>query len=173
MTDAVDVTGGEHFFCALRKNATVVCWGDGTLGQLGQGDSRKELQRPVAPKGLVAVVAIAAGRQHACAARDDGRVLCWGLGGGGPGNDSPTLVRGLDRVVELAAGEDTTCARRESGEVWCWGSAPVPAPARGDPVTRLRLGRALPGIDDAVQIAVGADNVCARRATGKIACFSR
>jgi alpha-tubulin suppressor-like RCC1 family protein len=37
VTDAVELGAGWAHACALRASGSVVCWGDGTLGQLGNG----------------------------------------------------------------------------------------------------------------------------------------
>ena len=62
------------------------------------------------------VVAIDAGRVHACALTSSGGVYCWGLGGtGGDGStaqqNAPVAVTGLSSGVrQISAGEYHTCA---------------------------------------------------------------
>lgn len=94
------VAAGSVFTCAILNSGAAKCWGQGTSGQLGAGDSRDSSQ-PTDVTGLTSgVSAIAGGVGHACAETADGAV-CWGAGGTGRlGNGSsansltPTFVGG-------------------------------------------------------------------------------
>ena len=73
-----------------------------------------------------AVVDVAAGATHSCAALVDGSVRCWGAreghrAGGLPDVSVPTPIPGLVDIVEVAAGPAHTCAVDSAGQVWCWG----------------------------------------------------
>lgn len=128
VSDATAIAAGEGFTCALRKDGRVLCWGDNTLGQLGDGTDR-ERAAPVLAVGLDDATAIAVGRRHACALRQHGALVCWGLNDEGQLGDGswrshakPTLVRGLAGAVYVAAGKQNTCAITAGGAVWCWGA---------------------------------------------------
>jgi alpha-tubulin suppressor-like RCC1 family protein len=86
--------GAEHT-CALLSAGTVVCWGDNTFGELGDGsilgpeqcrggDPTGEIgagycsTTPVAVSGLSGVVALAAAGWETCALLSGGTVVCWG-----------------------------------------------------------------------------------------------
>jgi alpha-tubulin suppressor-like RCC1 family protein len=71
---------------------------------------------------------VATGHMHTCAARKDGKVLCWG------GNDTsesgqtiqgwvlqPTEVAGLPPIRKLALGSGFSCVLTVNGRVMCWG----------------------------------------------------
>jgi alpha-tubulin suppressor-like RCC1 family protein len=80
LVDAIAIAAGGSFTCALRSDGTVVCWGNNTDGQLGDGTTTsRPTARPVT--GLSGVVAISAGTAHTCALTFDGRVACWGADG--------------------------------------------------------------------------------------------
>lgn len=72
----------ERVSCAVKADATVVCWG-ADLAALGDGGTAASFV-PVAIKGpggvglLGNVAAIAPGARHACALKKDGTVWCWG-----------------------------------------------------------------------------------------------
>jgi alpha-tubulin suppressor-like RCC1 family protein len=70
-------TGGGHT-CALTNAGRVLCWGNNSKGQLGDGsnDNRNEPQQV---SGLSSgVKAIAAGWNYTCALLDSGNAKCWG-----------------------------------------------------------------------------------------------
>jgi alpha-tubulin suppressor-like RCC1 family protein len=113
LSDAVALAAGEYFTCALRAGGRVVCWGDNRHGQLGDGTSegadcsgRPCRTVPVSTMEVHDAVVLNAGHLHACAARRDGRLWCWGynlggqLGTGGVDRDPtpvPVEVEGLPR----------------------------------------------------------------------------
>ncbi len=63
-------------WCALHRDGTVVCWGDDSYGELGDGTNSGS--GPVEVAGLTDAIDIAAGGNHNCALRSDGSVWCWG-----------------------------------------------------------------------------------------------
>jgi alpha-tubulin suppressor-like RCC1 family protein len=85
----VDVTMGEGFFCALLKSGTVVCRGDNSRGQLGDGNtmpvpSSDYVYVTVSTGGnLQNVTQISAGVSHVCALKTDHTVWCWGYNSSG------------------------------------------------------------------------------------------
>ena len=54
-----------------------MCWGLGSLGQLGDGTTESR-QAPVVVTGLTDVTEVHCGDTHSCALTATGRVLCWG-----------------------------------------------------------------------------------------------
>ena len=84
-------TGGMHT-CALLDNGSIKCWGDNSLGQLGQGDTNNrgdgagELGNSLMPIDLGSgrrAIAVVAGHSRSCALLDNYLVKCWGEGGSG------------------------------------------------------------------------------------------
>ncbi len=176
--DAVSVAAGASFTCAIRAGGTVVCWGAGLAGQLGNGGTATR-PTPTPVTNLNDALAIAAGEAHACAVRSGGRVVCWGdgvngqLGTGTVSSSSvPVIVAGLDGIVSVAAGARSTCALRNTGQVYCWG-----ANERGQLGSGVANATPNPspvlvtGIDDAVALAVGAGHACVARKSGGAACW--
>ncbi|WP_099831848.1 MULTISPECIES: RCC1 domain-containing protein [Methylosinus] len=126
----VAITAGWGHSCALTKAGAVVCWGDNSNGQIGDGTTTTR-HTPVVVSGLTSgVVAIATGSNHNCALKGNGAVLCWGSNQDGVLGDrtmtnrtTPVAVPGHTRgVVAIALGSDHTCVTISSGVVRCWGS---------------------------------------------------
>ncbi len=173
------VTGGSHS-CARRTSGQVVCWGDNSKGQLGNGQTSTDLPVsavPVAVSGLTDAVEISAGDQHSCALRASGQVVCWGYNADGQFGDGsridssvPVAVSGLTDAVEITAGDQHSCARRASGQIVCWGANG--AGQLGDGTTAPRLvPTAVSGLADAVEVSAGGLHTCARRMAGVVLCW--
>ena len=157
ITNAVAVTTGGTFACALLADRTVRCWGSGFLGDGRTSDAATQ----VAVIGLSKVTMISAGFQHACASTLDGSVVCWGensSGQIGKGDRDATglthLAVGLDNVVAVATGDAHSCARLSTGQIACWGENDrgQTGAAAGDDVLVPRVD---PNVTDAIGIAGG------------------
>lgn len=134
--------GGGHT-CAILDTGDVRCWGEGSSGQLGGGntatigDDETPGSVPVVDLGVGrTATAIAAGVSHTCAILDDGRVTCWGYaesGRLGYGNlddvgddETPATAGTVDlglgvTATAITAADDHTCAILTGGAVKCWG----------------------------------------------------
>lgn len=123
---ATAIALGSQHSCALLDRGEIKCWGDGTVGQLGQGDRRPRWRMDDLGDALRAVdlgasrtaIAITAGLYHTCALLDGGEVKCWGdnrfgqLGIGEPGNrgDEPNEMGDALPIVDLGEDHDTGAA---------------------------------------------------------------
>lgn len=130
LTDVAGIALGDDFTCAVTTAGSVYCWGENEHGQAGPGFGdgvQEELPAPIDVGG--APTALVAGKNHACALLEEGRVVCWGGADVGQLGDD-TLeergtvapVSGLAGVTHLAAGGDHTCAITDGGTLFCWGS---------------------------------------------------
>jgi len=133
----VQIAAGFKHTCALLSTGKVRCWGLGSEGKLGYGntDDLGEYDVP-ASAGDVSVggnvIQITAGTAHTCALLDTGKIRCWGsniaLGYGGTDaigdNELPSSAGDVplaERAVQVSAGFTHTCALLASGNVRCWG----------------------------------------------------
>jgi len=94
----VAVAVGFYHCLALKKDGTVVAWGNTSVG----GGAT------IVPAGLKDVVAIAAGGQHSMALKSDGTVVCWGNNSSGWLTEAvggqAQVPYGLSGVVSIAGG---------------------------------------------------------------------
>jgi alpha-tubulin suppressor-like RCC1 family protein len=139
---AIQIAAGTNHTCALLDTGAVRCWGFGSRGRLGYGNTNNigDNETPASagdvPLGGTAVQ-ITAGVNHTCALLDTDAVRCWGedlsheLGYNGgvshigddetPASAGDVNVGGA--VAEVAAGHGYTCVRMQAGGIRCWGSA--------------------------------------------------
>ncbi len=115
---ATAITTGWFHSCALTREGGVKCWGDNSVGQIGDGTTTQRLT-PTDVCGLTSgVMAIAAGGNHTCALTINSGVKCWGDNGYGQLGDGTTTTRltpvdvsNLTSGVSLiVAGDAHTCA---------------------------------------------------------------
>ena len=110
---ATAISAGRFHTCAVLDNGSVKCWGDGSSGQLGLGDTKDRGDDPGEMGDNLPSVdlgtgrtakSVSAGSSHTCAVLDDGSVKCWGSGKSGRLGDGNAMIRG-DGPVRWA----TTC----------------------------------------------------------------
>ena len=98
------IAAGGDFSLALKRDGTVVAWGDTTYGQA------------TVPVGLTGVVSIEAGQYHALALKADGSIVAWGNS-----TEVPSAVNGVG-VISLAAGWNNSIALKSDGTIVAWGN---------------------------------------------------
>lgn len=119
--DVIAIGAGARHSLALRKDGTVLAWGDNKDGQVGDGTTVNR-DRPTVVPGVRSAVAIAAGAYFSVAILADGTAVEWGATYDNP-SPRPTLaplpgVRGARSVV---AGDGHAAVITQTGEVITWG----------------------------------------------------
>jgi len=141
ITDAVAVAESGTHHLVLRRNGTVLAWGENGHGQVGSDRAieRKfgrafphDVAAPLPVDGLSGVVDIAVGASHSVALLADGTIRTWGWGDRGiPGDGrmevktdrlSPSAVAGIGNAVDVVAGGEHTFALLSDNTVRGWGS---------------------------------------------------
>lgn len=100
LNGVVTISGGQTA-CAVRSGGSVVCWGRGEYGQIGDG-SNSNRSNPEYVIGLGSVVAIDTSNVHVCAIAHDqspGRAFCWGANNFGNLGDGTTTDRWVPTPV--------------------------------------------------------------------------
>lgn len=175
------LAAGLRHTCAV-VNGRASCWGANEGGQLGDGTTTGR-KSPVPVQGLPAgqLTAIGAGEHHTCAIVD-GKVWCWGSGAAGAlgpnglatSNVRPVEVTGLPGPADdVQGGASFTCAKLDQ-RVYCWGANDNSK--LGDGTTTSHKAATVvvdtAGIlGDVVQLAVGGDHACVRKASGEPWCW--
>lgn len=174
IADAVDVSTGRGFGCAISRDGGVLCFGNNRRGQLGDGTQIGHVTgQPVA--GLRDVVELALGETHSCARTRDGIVWCWGLGGHiwpdeSPEHLTPTRIVGVENAGSIASGWYYSCATRLDGAVLCWGDHPASESFYSSEFETPFEPERVADVSDAVQIC-GSRFVCALRTDGSVWCW--
>ncbi len=126
LDSVVQLSGGDSNFCALHRDGRVSCWGDNTLGQLGDGTFASNLLPSAGPVGPYTTIAV--GDAHTCGLTPDGTVDCWGDNGSGQVGDGtttatavPIRVPDVEDATALLLTAETSCALHRDGGVSCWG----------------------------------------------------
>ena len=110
--DVLQISAGDRHTCAVLTDRTVRCWGQGTSGRLGYGNTDHigdnetpgSLPDPVDVGGDVEF--IAAGGHHTCAFLTTGALRCWGLNSEAAlGYDIPTTENIGDDEHPASAGD--------------------------------------------------------------------
>lgn len=169
LSDAVAFDIGWYHGCAVREGGSVVCWGKGQSGELGDGlqVNRNGL---VAVKDVSGAASVAVGDGTSCALLESGEVTCWGVGHPG-GTLAPTVVPGLPNALDVRGGFGHFCALRESGRVACWGRNGAGQAGPEALGTAVNQPTNLEGITDAVAIGLGAQHSCASLKSGNVVCW--
>jgi hypothetical protein len=173
------ITLGDAHACALTNQGTVQCWGDNSVGELGNGSTVAQSSTPVTVSGLSGIKAIAAGGSRTCALSDLGTVQCWGdndegqLGNGSVINYSsvPVAVSGLSGIVAISGGAGA-CALTGQGFVYCWGPNDVGELGIGSTsTTSSSVPVMVPGLSGVTAIAMGSLVSCAIVGTTSVQCW--
>ncbi len=192
-----DISLGGRHSCALLDTGAVRCWGNGSDGALGYGNSASigDDENPSAagdvPVGA-GVVRLTTGWYHTCVITDLGDVRCWGRGAAGRLGYGSTVSIGVAQTaanvgginlmtaavpVEVAAGLGHSCALFDDGSVRCWGANTSGQLGYGNTVSigdneAAGSGGDVPLGGPAVAIAADGNHTCAVMAdNGALRCW--
>ena len=124
-TAATAIVAGANHVCVALDDGTVACWGDNTLGEVGNGETTRA-RTPAAVVGMSSGVTTVSAGLTGCAIQG-GSLRCWGFGGTGAIGDgdfadrfAPVPVTGPASTSTSVGTNTHTCAVIDGG-VRCWG----------------------------------------------------
>jgi alpha-tubulin suppressor-like RCC1 family protein len=170
----LQLTAGYAHTCALISGGEVMCWGQNTYGQLGDG-TNLDRSMPVAVFGLEGKIStIKAGWSYTCAIDHNGELTCWGLGPFDPEDgrlqisfDTPTRLDWLGSAFQaLATGVYHLCLVTEDGAIECRGS--IFSPEDPSSSSTFDLSELTGKVQ---QIVAGADFNCILTTEGGVKCW--
>ena len=183
------ISNGQEHSCAIDFDGTVVCWGYGIYGQLGDGSSGSTHQRnspyEVSSFDNMKGLMVAAGGSHSCSIMDDLNLYCWGYttyGQLGEGTQSgsrktPQLVTLPDghRAIDISTGHEFSCAILDNGSVACWGDDRQGQLGNGNDesgnLESTPVYAQLPPGRQAVAISLGREHACAILDNNSVYCW--
>jgi alpha-tubulin suppressor-like RCC1 family protein len=170
--------------CGLTAAGEAWCWGDNSLGQLGDGtDQRRDT--PVKVAGGLRFSVISVGSTFTCAVAIGGTAYCWGSGASGElGQAAPELCSG-DRVgcsrtplalpgrsySTVAAGIRHVCALDTAGAPYCWGFSILGETGSTAFGERVLPPFQVPGGAVLAQLVAGDAFTCGLTAAGQALCW--
>lgn len=174
-----EMAGYSDNVCAVTDNGDVYCWGDNSIGQLGDG-TLVTSSSPVKVVGIANATKVIPLGDSACALLSNKTVQCWGSNmygslGDGSGVDSlsPVVAQGLGAVEDLVGYGSAICALTTPGAVYCWGMNWTGQIGNGDsgndalaPVQVVGLGSGVVEI-----IRTSRASFCVRMNNGDIKCW--
>ncbi len=121
------VAVGRSSVCAITTLGELYCWGQGTDGRLGLGDTDdRSTPTRVGTATNWSQISVSS---HACASNTDGELYCWGRGssgqlglGDGANRTTPTRVGTGTGWSQVGTGLNHTCAVLNRIRLFCWGS---------------------------------------------------
>jgi alpha-tubulin suppressor-like RCC1 family protein len=127
---------------------------------------------------LTTLPSVSAGYNYSCALRQSGKIYCWGdnrqgnLGNGlvDDGGAGPGQVSTIITAARIGSG-GATCALLTDHTVWCWGANSIGAAGQPIATTKVSTPLQVPGMTNVMEIAVGGNFTCARKADKTVWCW--
>ena len=175
------VVAANHHSCGVTTENRAYCWGDNIFGEIGDGTRGTLRLTPVPVSGGLRFRQVSAALLHTCGVTLNDRAYCWGtnsrgeLGGGPPGDVSPTPVRvvGGLRFRRVIAGWQHTCGVTQDDQAYCWGDNVFGQLGDGTTTHRLMPLPVAGGLRFRQVAAAGQDYTCGVTSDDRAYCWGR
>lgn len=151
----VSVSAGRTHALAVTTDGKVVAWGSNGFGQLGNGETVFETEKPVAVSGMDNALSVTVGRggSFALVVKSDHSLWACGINdrgqlGSGTTKGSAEYIKIMDNVSNAAAGENFAFAVKQDGTLWAWGANDRGQLGDGTTIDRLSPVKVADGIAD-------------------------
>ncbi|MCW2735474.1 cutinase family protein [Nocardioides sp.] len=121
------VSAGGWGTCGTTSSGTAYCWGENSMGSVGDGTITNR-NRPTVVTGGIQLSQVSTTWGRSCGVTPTGQVWCWGensngeLGNGTRTNSAvPVQVSDGGSFTAVGTAVTATCASRTDGQVLCWG----------------------------------------------------
>lgn len=153
--------------CAIVHGDRVACWGNNSLGLVG--DVIPLNAPPTIVPNLTEVIEVATGQIVSCALKRDGSVWCWG---NAVGTRAPKKIVVLPAARQLVVGSGTVCVVSRDERMVCTGVPLLEGAACARPTATASFDAAFgPNIDGVSEIAIGQRHACALRIDSSVWCW--
>ena len=155
MEGIVSVSAGRTHALAVTTDGKVVAWGSNGYGQLGNGETVFETEKPVAVTGMnnALSVTVGGGGSFALVVKSDHSLWACGINdrgqlGSGTTKGSAEYIKIMDNVSKAEAGENFAFAVKQDGTLWAWGANDRGQLGDGTAIDRLSQVKVADGIAD-------------------------
>lgn len=155
MEGIVSVSAGRTHALAVTTDGKVVAWGSNGYGQLGNGETVFETEKPVAVSGMnnALSVTVGGGGSFALVVKSDHSLWACGINdrgqlGNGTTQGSAEYIKIMDDVSKAEAGENFAFAVKQDGTLWAWGANDRGQLGDGTTIDRLSPVKVADGIAD-------------------------
>jgi hypothetical protein len=127
VSNIADIQLGDLFTCIRKMDGTVMCWGDNSYAQLGDGTLNPAMLPQTVP-GLRDVTALDLGDSHACVLKSNTSMWCWGRNESNQQKQTGARINIPTEVISVArghrqalAGGNSSGVVRQDGSMLSWG----------------------------------------------------